>query len=84
MFQAVTGLMRENNGKCVNKIGVLPLGRTNSVAYGLLGKDLHPVESMAGATMNIVRGETKYLDALRIDVLQVSFQNLVLLIITKL
>ena len=66
--------MRENDGKCNIPIGVLPLGRTNSIALSLLGNekqsDISP-KTMAEATLNIIKWNVKYVDMLKIDVLQV-------------
>lgn len=71
--ETVTGLMRENNGKCNVPIGVLPLGRTNSIALSLLGGESEPAVSpktMAEAALNIIRWNMKDVDTLKIDVLQ--------------
>lgn len=66
--------MRENDGKCSIPIGVLPLGRTNSIALSLLGSDNRndvTPKTMADAALNIIKWNMKVVDTLKIDVLQV-------------
>lgn len=74
LLQTVTGIMRENDGKCNIPIGVLPLGRTNSIALSLLGtsngNDVTP-KTMAEAALNIIKWNMKDVDTLKIDVMQV-------------
>ncbi|XP_075234797.1 acylglycerol kinase-like protein Mulk isoform X2 [Lycorma delicatula] len=75
LSEVVTGLMRKNVGKCDLAIGVLPLGRTNSLALSLLGCDTTAAESvttkhLAEATMAVIRGETKPVHSLKIEVLE--------------
>uniref|UniRef100_A0A1B6E9W4 Acylglycerol kinase, mitochondrial n=1 Tax=Clastoptera arizonana TaxID=38151 RepID=A0A1B6E9W4_9HEMI len=69
LSEAITGIMREKDGKCSYKIGIIPLGKTNSVAKSLIKEDIS-TKSIADATMNVLRGTTKVVDAIRIDVLQ--------------
>lgn len=52
-------------------IGVLPLGRTNTVATSLFF-DSDRVKMMAEATMAIIKEITKPIDVIRIEVLEVS------------
>lgn len=71
--ETITGIMRENNGKCNIPIGVLPLGRTNSIALSLLGNEKDNSVSpkmMAEAALNIIKWNMKDIDTLKIDVLQ--------------
>ncbi|XP_037050418.1 acylglycerol kinase, mitochondrial-like [Bradysia coprophila] len=71
--ETITGLLRrpylEN---C--PIGVLPVGRTNSLAMHLYdfnkSSNLKEVEGMANASISIVRGKTEPKDVMKIEVLQ--------------
>lgn len=73
-IQTVTGLMRAH-GSVNWPLGVLPLGRTNSVACALLNCEregaVSPAE-MAEAAMAVVRGQTKPVDTIKVEVILVS------------
>lgn len=72
--QTVTGMMRAH-GSVRWPLGVLPLGRTNSVACALLNCEregaVSPAE-MAEAAMAVVRGQTKPVDTIKVEVILVS------------
>jgi hypothetical protein len=71
----VTGLLRRADGdQAVQRkfpIGVLPLGRTNTVATSLFF-DSNKVKMMAEATMAIIKEITQPVDVIKIEVLEVS------------
>lgn len=77
LADVVTGLMRKystnlgNVKKC--PIGVLPLGQTNKLADTLFEdyEELADVHKMADATMAVVRGATKTIDAVEVQQLEV-------------
>ncbi|KAG8310086.1 acylglycerol kinase, mitochondrial-like isoform X2 [Homalodisca vitripennis] len=72
LSETVTGLMRAH-GRVKCPVGVLPLGRTNSVACALLGLGREGTVSpgeMAAAAMAVVRGQTKTIDSIKVDVVQ--------------
>lgn len=63
------------HGQVSCPVGVLPLGRTNSVACATLGINREGTVSaaeMAEAAISIVRGNVKHVNAFRVDVIQVS------------
>ncbi|KAJ6643410.1 Acylglycerol kinase, mitochondrial [Pseudolycoriella hygida] len=71
--ETITGLLRRPfRENC--SIGVLPVGRTNSLATQLYNFDrstnLKEVEGMANAAISIVRGKTEPKDVMKIEVLQ--------------
>jgi len=70
--ETITGLLRRPfRENC--PIGVLPVGRTNSLASHLYNfnksSNLKEVEGMANATISIVRGKTELKDVMKIEVL---------------
>lgn len=78
LSDVVTGLMRKyqtnvgNVKKC--PIGILPLGQTNRMASSLFhGYDeLADVHAMADAVMAVVRGDTKTVDVVEVQPLEVG------------
>ena len=54
-------------------IGVLPLGQTNKIANSLFyGYDkLYQVKQLAEATMAVIKGKTKLIDTIEIQLLEV-------------
>ncbi|KAK9507455.1 hypothetical protein O3M35_007307 [Rhynocoris fuscipes] len=72
LSETLTGLMRSRGELCRIPVGVLPLGQTNTLAGTLFidsSKDDH-IKWMAEATMAVVKGNTKPIDAFRIEVLK--------------
>jgi acylglycerol kinase len=71
----VTGLLRRADGDLAVQrkfpVGVLPLGRTNTLATSLFF-DSDKVNMMAEATMAIIKEITKPIDVIKIEVLEVS------------
>lgn len=70
----MTGLMR-SMGKVQYPVGVVPLGRTNSTGCALLGLKQEGVVTpadIAEATMAVVRGDTKDMDSIRVEVSEVN------------
>jgi hypothetical protein len=71
----VTGLLRRADGDLAVQrkfpIGILPLGRTNTVATSLFF-DSDRVKMMAEATMAVIKEITKPIDVIKIEVLEVS------------
>ena len=81
LSDVVTGLMRKyESNKAYAKqcpIGVLPLGQTNRVADSLFHEndDANEARFLAEATMAIVRGNTKLLDVVEVEPLEVINYN---------
>jgi acylglycerol kinase len=76
--EAVTGLLRRADGDLAVQrkfpIGVLPLGRTNTVATSLfLVSDR--VKMMSEATMAIIKEMTKPIDVIKIEVLETQDEH---------
>ncbi|XP_021931037.1 acylglycerol kinase, mitochondrial, partial [Zootermopsis nevadensis] len=71
--EAVTGLLRRADGDLAVQrkfpIGILPLGRTNTVGTSLFF-DSDKVKMMAEATMAVVKEITKPVDVIKIEVLE--------------
>lgn len=72
--EVVTGLFRRtNNDRTMNPcpVGVLPLGRTNTLAKIFFpgGETLATVRSLADASMAIVEGNTKLVDVMKIEII---------------
>ncbi|OXU30059.1 hypothetical protein TSAR_015262, partial [Trichomalopsis sarcophagae] len=76
LSDVVTGIMRKykNNASAAKQcpIGILPLGQTNRVADSLFNgyEDLAEVRELADATMAVVRGKTKLMDVLEVELLE--------------
>lgn len=73
----MTGLLRRADGDFAVQrkfpIGILPLGRTNTVATSLFF-DSDKIKMMVEATMAIIKEITKPIDVLKVEVLEVSIQ----------
>ncbi|ERL95569.1 acylglycerol kinase, mitochondrial [Dendroctonus ponderosae] len=71
LSEVVTGLLRRTNENCVVPIGVLPLGKNNTVARLLFPAEtkLEKVKSLADATMAVIEEVTKPVDVMRIEIL---------------
>lgn len=71
--EAVTGLLRRADGDLAVQrkfpVGILPLGRTNTVAASLFF-DSDKVKMMAEATMAVIQEITKPIDVIKIEVLE--------------
>lgn len=71
--ETITGLMRRsiNEEKC--PIGVLPLGRTNSIAEKVhkfnITNNVEEIRSLAESTISVVRGKTQKKDVMKIQIL---------------
>lgn len=64
--------MRHQGEVCKIPIGVLPLGKTNTLAQRLFGPEIcNTYNGMANATMAVIKGNTKLIDAIRIEIIQV-------------
>lgn len=71
LSEVITGLMRHKGELCSIPVGVLPLGRTNTLAKRLFGPEsCSTYKGMASAAMTVVKGNTKPIDAIRIEVIQ--------------
>lgn len=67
--------MRYKGELCKIPVGVLPLGKTNTLAKRLYGvENCSSYTGMVNATMAIIKGNTKTIDAFRIELLQVTFK----------
>lgn len=78
LSEVVTGLLRNcSNTESLKPIGVLPLGKTNSVAKNLFpGSDhLEDVQLLADASMAVVEEYTKPMDVLKVEVLEAGDEN---------
>jgi len=53
-------------------VGVLPLGRTNSVANAIFLEYPRQSQKLAEATMSVVKGISQTMDVVRIEALEVS------------
>lgn len=70
--ETITGLLRRSGGAAATTpIGVLPCGRTNTLAQQLFGfsnaDSVREVEGMAAAAMAIVRGKLSDTDVIKIE-----------------
>ncbi|XP_014369365.2 acylglycerol kinase, mitochondrial [Papilio machaon] len=67
--ETVTGLLRRNDGANQFPIGILPLGRTNSFGNSLFegGKGVDRVKQLIEASMAIIKGDTEWKDAMKIE-----------------
>ncbi|XP_067010132.2 acylglycerol kinase, mitochondrial [Anabrus simplex] len=73
LSETITGMLRkaELGGGRRIPVGVLPLGRTNTVANSLFGNsESNEVKMMAEAAMAVVKELTKPLDVMKIEVLE--------------
>nr|CAD7399356.1 unnamed protein product [Timema cristinae] len=70
----VTGLLRRPDGEIATSrkfpIGILPLGRTNTVGNALFAKDTNTVRTMADSAMAIIREFAKPIDVVKIEALE--------------
>ncbi|BES87511.1 Diacylglycerol kinase catalytic domain [Nesidiocoris tenuis] len=70
LSETITGLMRSRGELCKIPIGVLPLGQRNLVARALFEEaDQHNVATVASATLAVIKGNVKPVDAFRIEVI---------------
>lgn len=82
LSDVVTGIMRKykNNASAAKQcpIGILPLGQINRVADSLFNgyEHLAEVRELADATMAVVRGKTKLMDVLEVELLEVLIKIL--------
>ena len=69
LMETVTGLLRRQDASQAARIpiGVLPVGRTNSLAHTLFGRDVDSVRLMAEATMSVVRQLKKPLGVIEVE-----------------
>lgn len=71
LAEAVTGLLRRSQATKY-PIGVLPLGRTNSVANSLFSSGcINSVHFLAKSTMAVIKEVTKPIDVVKVEVLEV-------------
>ncbi|CAG2054307.1 unnamed protein product [Timema podura] len=72
--EVVTGLLRRPDGEIATSrkfpIGILPLGRTNTVGNALFARDTNTVRTMADSAMAIIREFAKPIDVVKIEVLE--------------
>lgn len=68
--EAITGLLRRNQGESC-AVGILPVGRSNTLAKHLFEytdtSNVKQVESLADATIAVVRGKTNRQDVIKIE-----------------
>lgn len=73
LSEVVTGLLRRTGTNQSCPVGVLPVGRTNSVAERLFpgegGGRVRQVEQLTSAAMSIIRGQLAKKDVLKIEIL---------------
>ncbi|KOB79225.1 Acylglycerol kinase, mitochondrial, partial [Operophtera brumata] len=69
LSEAVTGLLRRNDEANRFPLGILPLGRTNTMGNTLFteGKGVNKVKQLIEASMAIIRGNTVWKDAMKIE-----------------
>ncbi|KAF5277852.1 hypothetical protein FQA39_LY06004 [Lamprigera yunnana] len=73
LSEVITGLMRRSEtDKVYLPIGVLPLGKTNTIGKSLFpgGSYLQNVRTLADASLAIVKEKTKPMDVMKIEVLE--------------
>ncbi|KAB0796513.1 hypothetical protein PPYR_10574 [Photinus pyralis] len=73
LSEVVTGLMRKSETNKVDlPIGVLPLGRTNTIGNRLFpgGDHLQNIRSLADASLAVIKAHMKPIDVMKIEVLQ--------------
>lgn len=73
--EVITGLLRRpNSDRCA--IGVIPVGRTNTLGARLFGatklSKLKDVESIANAAMSVVQGKTESKDVMKIEIISAA------------
>ncbi|CAG9765502.1 unnamed protein product [Ceutorhynchus assimilis] len=68
LSEVVTGLMRRTNENAPIPVGILPLGKNNSIGRSLF-PGLEKVTSLAEATMAVIEEFTKQMDVMRIEIL---------------
>nr|CAD7197126.1 unnamed protein product [Timema douglasi] len=70
----VTGLLRRPDGEIATSrkfpIGILPLGRTNTVGNALFARDTNTVRTMADSAMAIIKEFAKPIDVVKIEALE--------------
>ncbi|KAG6460209.1 hypothetical protein O3G_MSEX011842 [Manduca sexta] len=69
LSETVTGLLRRNDEANRFPLGILPLGRTNSIGNTLFpgGDGVEKVKQLIDASMAIIKGNTVWKDVMRID-----------------
>lgn len=69
LSETVTGLLRRNDNANQFPLGILPLGRTNSTGNTLFpgGKGVEHVKQLIAASMAIIKGNTVWRDAMKIE-----------------
>ncbi|KAM3963643.1 acylglycerol kinase-like protein Mulk [Aphomia sociella] len=69
LSETVTGLLRRNDDANQFPLGVLPLGRTNNFGNSLFpgGKGVEKVKQLIDACMAIIKGDTVWQDAMKIE-----------------
>ncbi|KAJ0175837.1 hypothetical protein K1T71_008996 [Dendrolimus kikuchii] len=69
LSESVTGLLRRNDNANQFPLGILPLGRTNSIGNTLFsgGKGVEHVKQLIEASMAIIKGKTVWKDAMKIE-----------------
>lgn len=80
LSETITGLLRRTDGDISVQrkfpIGVLPLGRTNTLATSLFSNtDSNKVKMMADATMAVIQEITKPVDVVKIQVLETDDES---------
>ncbi|XP_058804230.1 acylglycerol kinase, mitochondrial isoform X2 [Phymastichus coffea] len=82
LSDVVTGMMRKykHNSSAIKElpIGILPLGKTNKVADSLFHgyPNLVEVRKLTDATIAILRGKTKFVDVLEVELLEKDAEHL--------
>lgn len=68
-FVIILGLLRRNDNANQFPLGILPLGRTNSIGNTLFpgGKGVEHVRQLIEASMAIIKGRTVWKDAMKIE-----------------
>ncbi|XP_059055522.1 acylglycerol kinase, mitochondrial [Achroia grisella] len=69
LSETVTGLLRRNDDANLFPLGVLPLGRTNTFGNSLFpgGQGVEKVKQLIDASMAIIKGNTTWKDAMKIE-----------------
>ncbi|CAD0200060.1 unnamed protein product [Chrysodeixis includens] len=69
LSETITGLLRRNDDANRFPIGVLPLGRTNTIGNTLFpnGSGVEKVKQLINASMAIIKGNTVWKDAMKIE-----------------
>ncbi|VVC97210.1 unnamed protein product [Leptidea sinapis] len=76
LSETVTGLLRRNDDANQFPLGILPLGKTNSLGNLLFpgGKGVEKVKQLIEASMAIIKGNTEWRDAMKVETIADEYE----------